>query len=755
MTLGRRDFLQRLSVALAALGVTDGWLAGCSEAYQQALADPHRCLAMLVGINDYPANTWQSPPTMDRGPFLEGALTDVELQRELLTSRFGVNSRDIVTLVNQDATVNQILETIQGHLVDLAKPGDTVVFHFSGLGSQAQIVSQPDSVYLPTLVAADSRLSGDEAPVIQDLFEESICQLLSNLKGVKVLTVIDASVTSSPVMRRGNFRVRSRPTAPIGDWQAPFDPRLSEPTQAWESLSRNWPGILLQAQTAETLSFEGNWTDFSAGLFTYALTQQIWTSLPNRRQRWFIHHIDRKLGHWTGSEQSSKLLGRQINQRQGLPLLSGRLPQPAAQGVVKSVDAKTKSVLIWLGGLSPTLLPYCELGLQLQPLPGLPGLATVPETPLTVKSVAGLQAQATVSSTENLSVGTPVIETERRLPKEVTLTVALDPDLERIERVDATSALAGMSYIDTIARGEHAVDCLFGQSRSTLEGNILLGNSISISSGEKPSVIANFDSPPLGYGLFTPDGALISGTAAESEEAVKTAVSRLTGTLERLLSVKMLRLTTNSISSRLPVRLLLETQQPKSPRLLLEETLRARQLSGTEASQADQLSYSRLARDHAEQYQMRLVNAGAQRLYYLLVSLVERTRLAVYCPPLNLTEGGEKTGQAIASESVLGSDTTLRFPQLADTSFAIQPLQDTEVFAIVLTQPFSSTWKAIRTPEFRHQSDRWSTVPKPLAMTQALYTDIDRASAALRDAPNSLSDNVLSFNTNAWATLSL
>jgi len=114
VTLGRRDFLQRLSAVLAALGVTDGWLVGQTTAYQQALADGNRCLALLVGINDYPTSTWQTPPTVEKGSFLKGALTDIELQRELLINRFNVVPQDIVTLANADATVNRILETCRG-----------------------------------------------------------------------------------------------------------------------------------------------------------------------------------------------------------------------------------------------------------------------------------------------------------------------------------------------------------------------------------------------------------------------------------------------------------------------------------------------------------------------------------------------------------------------------------------------------------------------------------------------------------------
>ncbi|MEM9767710.1 MAG: caspase family protein, partial [Cyanobacteria bacterium P01_D01_bin.71] len=699
MTLGRRDFLQRLSAVLAALGVTDSWLAGSVGAYQRALADSSRCLALLIGINDYDAAVWQMPPDVDRGSFLQGALTDVELQRELLINRFNVAPQDILTLVNADATVNQILETAQAHLIDQAQSGDTLVLHFSGLGSQAYLSGRGPEKPLPTLIAVDSRLPDEEVPVVQDLFEESLAQLFNGLRGVKILTVIDASTTVYPQIWQGNFRVRSRPTASTGTWQAPFDHRFKQPGKSWQQLTANWPGILLQPQIAEAIALEGDWADFSAGLFTYALTQQIWTSLPAQRQQWFIHRIDRKLAAWTGSDQSSLLLGKQLSKRPGLPLMSGRLPQPAADGVVSTVDTVNRSATVWLGGLPSLLLPYCDLGLRLQPLPTLPGLVSMPNGTLVITALEGLRAKATIDNLQRLPVGSPVIEIERRLPKEIALTIALDPILERIERVDATSALASMSYIETTVPGERSADCLFGKSSSVLKNAALM--AASESDAADTAAAAGSDELP-GYELFTPDGSLIAGTTAEVEEAVKTAVTRLTGTLRSLLAVKMLRLTANPVSSRLPVRLLLESQPPSSQLLLVEETLRSRQLSNRDASKLERVAFAALPRDRPEQYQIRLVNSGTTPLYYVLVNVVEKTRLSVYCPPLDMADG-DLNSQAIAAASQLPSGSTVNHPQTPNSAFSLQPLQTTEVFVIVTTEALSKTWKAIRTPEFRYQ----------------------------------------------------
>ncbi|WP_204137428.1 caspase family protein [Halomicronema sp. CCY15110] len=746
--------MQRLSAVLAALGVTDSWLAGSVGAYQSAFAESNQRFALLVGIDAYPKNVWRSPADIDTERFLQGAVTDIEFQRELLMNRLGVDPQNIVTLTNAEATVNQILTTVQSHLVEQAKPGDTVILHFSGLGSQATLSGQSDGPVLPTLVAADSHWPDETVPVVHDLFTESLMQLLAKLRGVNVLTVVDASSTLPPTLRRGNFRVRSRPTTVQGEWQSPASMPLTKPIRTWQQLTADWPGILLQPRLGNGVALEGNWLDFSAGLFTYALTQQIWMSMPAQRQQWFMRRIDRKLSAWTGTDQTSELFGKAISQRPGIPLLSGRLPQPAADGVIKTINRADHSATVWLGGLPSGLLPYCELGLQLQPLPTLPGLTAVPEGTLRVKTLDGLRAKTTCKNLADLPIGTPIIEVERRFPKEIALTVALDPALERIERVDATSALSGLPFITTMAPGEGVADCLFGKSRSLLSATAPspVAKSMPL---EAEELAAEQSTVPPGYGLFTPDGSLIAGTTAEEEEAVKTAITRLTGTLHSLLAVKLLRLTLNPVSSRLPVRLVLETQAPDSQLLLLEETLRSRQLNGNNLSQSERLTFGSLTRNRPEKYQIRLRNAGAETVYYLLISMVDKSRLSVYCPPFNMAEGSEQTSQVIATESVLPGDTAIKYPKMSETSFALQPLKTTEVFAIACTEPLLKTWKAIRTTGFRYQSDRWAVISDPLAVTQALLHDLHGASGKLSAKPDPAAEHTLTLKSAAWATLSL
>jgi len=69
---------------------------------------------------------------------LNGCVTDVELQRELLIYRFGFLAADILILTDAQATRENIETAFVEHLTAQGKPGDVVVFHFSGYGSKVK-----------------------------------------------------------------------------------------------------------------------------------------------------------------------------------------------------------------------------------------------------------------------------------------------------------------------------------------------------------------------------------------------------------------------------------------------------------------------------------------------------------------------------------------------------------------------------------------------------------------------------------------
>jgi hypothetical protein len=83
--------------------------------------------ALLIGINDYPGTQND----------LQGCVNDVTNVYDVLVKHFGFVSTDIAMLSNKRATKKAILDGLKG-LIGPCAPGDTLVFQYSGHGSQVR-----------------------------------------------------------------------------------------------------------------------------------------------------------------------------------------------------------------------------------------------------------------------------------------------------------------------------------------------------------------------------------------------------------------------------------------------------------------------------------------------------------------------------------------------------------------------------------------------------------------------------------------
>jgi hypothetical protein len=741
-------------MTVALLGGGDTWLTGVGDLYQQAFAASTRCLALLVGINTYLTTTWQTGAIADKATPLQGAVTDVELQKELLIYRLGVPAANILTLTNEQASVENILTGIQDHLLR-ARAGDTVLLHFSGLGSQARVMSGQDSVALPTWVAADSFLPDSTAPAIQDLFEETIAQLLQPLTGVNVITVVDASSTPRPMQLLGNFRVRSRPLMPEGAWALPSTlaekTRLRSPTQSLEELSKNWPGLLIRGETSTLPALEGTWSGRSAGLLTYALTQQLWHYLPHRQQYW-VGQIDRTLSTWTGIDAMLTAQGKAtVKTLENMLVLSGLNSLPPSDGVITGVDESSQTATVWLGGLTPNLLVNGNggLGLKFQLVADLSqGANTGAVQPtLIVKTVSGFKTKAEVKGPMPI-VGMPLVEVERRIPRDLPLLLALDPSLERIERVDATSALSSLAIATVVTPGEQAADCMLGRLRpeETADTSGDTTKTVTRDMTAPPAEEAELNSTLPKYGLFTPGHRLLPGTPAVEGEAVKKAVGRLSQPLRALLATKLCRLVLNQASSQVPLRM---TAVVSNSGLLGEDATYAFLGSDVLTQEKRRLEADLSAGDAA--YEV-ILQTQQQPLHYLLLAVLQGTRFMVYCPKVEIGDEMDASSRLTPMIMQLVPEQVLAIPGIQEVGKGRYPI---DVFAIAMPQPFTQIWKAIRTPEFGNPSDRWAAIPDPLPIVKALLSDLHQASLITPLSSEPPSDTVFALRPQTWAAVTL
>lgn len=713
MTLNRRAFLQGASLALGALGVGGGSLFWPTS-YAQALGKPaRRKLALLIGINQYPDRAISLTPGQEIA--LKGCLTDVEMQRQLLIHRFGFAPQDILTLTNQAATRQGILDALNQHLVQQAQADDVVLLHFSGYGSQVRWDGNPNRTYR-TWVPVDGRLPSDDQPAIRDLLEVEIAAILRRVATANVTTVIDAGSQDTGYLRWGNLKVRSRPTAPKGNLPEPFWGTVEGAREG----ETPWPGLLLRANTPGNLVLEGPWDGFSAGLFTYALTQSLWEAVADPNPKLLIQRTGDRLQRWTGPDQvpalGNVLAPKAVTMPYSLPP-----EQPNAVGMALPTDPHTLD--LWLGGVSPDLLHYLQPGSRFAiPHPSAMDSADssssgssatpVPVVELRLESRMGLHGVAKpVTADAPLPPAVqPLYEKVRVLPINLTLAMALDSQLKRVERVDATSALAGLPFVSVLAAGERNADCLFGR--------LPLGPVGRAAESDRPTPADR--QTESSYGLFAPNRTLIPGTMLAKDEAVKTAITRLTPTLRSLLALKLVRLTQNRFASGLAVLVAVESVQPKPTVLLRQQTEASRLTHPGLTDAGNGPTTLDLSRDTRFQY--RMTNHSDAPLYVLVI---------------RFNGQGDCSALVVAPEdSGSAEETPLTNPPLAPRQTLLVPnspngwgilgsASRVETHIILSTQPFTHSLEVLTTdgPMAPVQTDL-RRVEQPLKLAQALLQDL-------------------------------
>jgi hypothetical protein len=766
MGLNRRTFLQRAILALASLGVSETALSLVGEQslavpildrYFQALAQPGgRKLALLVGINQYPHST-----------ALSGCITDVELQRELLVHRFGFNPSNVLTLTDSQATRENIETAFIEHLTNQAKAEDVVVFHFSGYGSQVKVSkSQTDGalVLSNSLVPVDSRLATQEAATGNDLLEETLILLLRSLATTQVTTVLDTSYTPVQNLLQGNLRVRSSPNPPSGrpnPAELAFQEQLLLKLKSLDqSKSTQLPGIVLAAASPDQPATEALWNGFSAGLFTYALTQYLWQASPATTVQISLSRAAGTVKQLAGKEQQPTWLLGQKNRDS--PLFAYYLPlDPSlgADGVVTAVD-DTGKIQLWLAGLPATVLEYYGSNSLLSLAPpqsaqwsqAEPINSNLPQ--LQLRSKEGLKGFAKVVSTNNLienyplAVGQLVRESVRVLPRHLGLSLALNAGLKRIERVDATSAFANIPAVSAVVvAGEQPADYLFGS----------VATSTSLEGGNDPIHTG-------GYGLFYLDSEPIRNTKGVAGEAVKSSANRLIPKLRALLAAKLLRLTANEGSSLLGVRASLEKVEPQATVVMQRETLRAtgaaRDLKeGQKQLMASMGEATVPSLPIGSRVRYRLENFSDTEVYFMLLGFdAGGNAIAFY--PIPTLEDTQGDNQPSLVDAVIAPGKSLKSPQstvIADWVVS-GPSGLAEMQLICSRTPFKSATLSLESSRsLKAKSNQIGDLSNPLEVAEAILQDLHLGSAMLGTSA-SVSDATISdtyaLDVKAWATLS-
>ena len=542
----RRHFLQAAGATLASIGLSQWDVLHQANHYGRVLAQgsPGRKLALLVGVNAYP----------DKISNLKGCLTDVELQRELLVHRYGFNPKDILIVSDQEALKPNreiILEAFEKHLIQQAKPGDVVVFHFSGHGSLVRdpnplkdlIVNQngvlktvPNTERLNgTLVPFDRATSNPEQ--VQDIMGSTLFLLMAALQTENVTVVLDSchsggGTRGNVLFRSVSSRIDGRnlavPSATEIEYQQRWMKKLGLSEAELQRLRSQGiaKGVAIGSANYDQLAADAPFDrdTFFAGAFTYTLTRYLWQQAENESIGRVFTNLARSTRSTTsGSTGQEPIFAANPKSNDQQPLYFLKPTQPFAEAVVRDVKPDG-TVEYWLGGISSVSLAANQKG-TLFSVVDASGKEIAQIEQETREGLTGL-GKVRQGNKSAVKPGALLRERVRGLPTNLKLRVGLDDSLAK-DRDAIAAALKSLPQVELVASNQ---SMNYRLGRVTAEYQQAFRTQ-SVSQVPKPDSI----------GLLTGDLRPLTATFNEPGEKIVDAINRLTPRFQSLLAAEILR----------------------------------------------------------------------------------------------------------------------------------------------------------------------------------------------------------------------
>ncbi len=541
----RRHFIQSASSLLASLGLSQLDLMRQANRHAQVLAQgTPRKLALLVGINNY--QTALQP--------LEGCLTDVEMQRQLLINRFDFNPNDVLEIKDAQATRQGILTAFEEHLIKQAKPGDVVVFHYSGHGDR---VLDPDPIgndkYNSTMVPFDrpaASASSSDKPV-PDIMGHTLFLLMSAIQTENLTVVLDSCYSGGG--KRGNLIVRAArkdkdvilaASPEESEYQKQLLSQLNLPKDKFIA-DRNKgvaKGVVIASAKSDQVAADASFEGFHAGAFTYVMTQYLWQESRNSSFGTIFENLAFRtldVASSSGTIQKPEMDVKPDSNR-SKPLYFLEKTRPYAEAVIRKVDGN--QVEFWLGGVASPSLAAFDKGNAVFAIIDDQGQE---RGQIKQESRNGLVGRGTVINSAQPGIvrpGTLLREQVRGIPADLTLRIGVDDSLGA-EKARAQAALQGQKQnrIELVSVEQRATtDCLLG--RVTQE-DLPVWQRQGVS-----------EPPPVGsLGLLTAGKVPMSGSFEQAGESVENGVQRLRSRLTVLLVKRILKSLVNGDSSKLNI----------------------------------------------------------------------------------------------------------------------------------------------------------------------------------------------------------
>ena len=646
-TIKRRHFLQFAGSSFATLALSQFDIIRQGNRYGQILAkDTPRKLALLVGVNNY--------PNSERFTNLKGCATDADLQEHLLIHRFGFNPQDIIKLTSNESADKQptrqnILTAFTEHLIKQAKPGDVVVFHFSGHGSRFSEASDRvrncrNNDLNSTLVPGD-----DDKGRTTDIMGRTLFLLMSALKTENVTAVLDSCYSGGGT--RGNFRIRSvsgdalSPSAEEIEYQQRWmkDLGISEAELAQRRCQGVAKGVVIASAQKHQESVDANFSGFYAGAFTYLMTQYLWHNTGNISSAiaQIYPTLRRAFNHFPFVDG---------NQSQDVYFINKQAP-PTDAVIMGSQGNK---VTLWLGGWEGGSLETFEKGAVLTIL----DKQGKPNGKLKGESRNGLVGEATLMPGKvkiSPQKGMLLQEFSRAIPTDLKLHIGIDSSLIG-ELVNITKELVKINRIKVIPPGF---------------GNVTYGEEVDyIISQMTPTYHRQFQQqgleniPEIGsVGLFTQGLQPLDKSLFKQpgEKTIPEIIENWDAKLKSLVAVYILKKTLNANSSLLDVEVSLNLVKQKSPSIARVATVRgAKNQRQITRSQNRNLPLNQL-------FEFQVTNHTKKDLYITML-LVDSTGDIIVIFPYQWPVDKESMGVAAGKTKVIGNPQELELKALAKGS---------------------------------------------------------------------------------------
>ena len=669
----RRHFLQFAGSTLATIGLSQLDLVRQGDRYASVLAqNTSRKLALLVGINSYKS----------RIPSLRGCLTDVDLQRELLVNRFGFNPKDIL-LVTDEAEIKpsrqNILDAFENHLINQAKPGDVVVFHFSGHGSRVVDPNPlPGSNGLNGTMVPPDRSSEDGSGRVRDIMGRSLFLLMYALQTENVTVVLDSCHSGGGTRGNVAFRAVSRQgggddeaSQEEFDYQEQWLSRLNLTPAKFHELRQQGiaKGVALGSAQQDQLATDAPFEGFHAGAFTYLLTRYLWQQPVSQPLNTVFANLVRStkdVANSSGIEQEpihQVQPGKNYDQQ---PVYFIDPPTPSAEAVVQKAGSQVE---FWLGGVASQTLESFEAGALFNLIDNQGNvLGEVVQT-----SRDGLKGYGKLRGNPSGAIqsGTFMREQVRGVPPNLKLRLGLDPSLGN-EVNSARSTLQSIQRVEAESVNQQGVaDYLLGRMNETY---LQQARNYGIT-----------NPPPVGsVGLFTAGVEPIEDSFGKAGESVEAAIMRLRPRLKQLLAGRLLQQVVNGSSSNLKVK---NAIKPVGGRGVPINTGSRGSTEATPNSLVTSAGVQQLT--PGTEVKIEVTNQESSNIYLSVLVIGSNGDLVVLYPV---------DWRAPEDATLIAPGQTLTVPRDGDTQFTVQgPAGFLELMVLASTKPLRDALKGLQT----------------------------------------------------------